>query len=152
MKVIVDDAAKNPVPIDYPCLHWIGARNRGLLLKPLMWSSSVVVCQIFVQYPTQVRFIHNQEVIEAFLTNRAHPALRVSVRIRCLDWCRNDVDLLGLENSIKCLCVLLVIVPNEAEKTRICFFEFPDELSCLLGYPETIWVACDPSQMDSSRA
>ena len=45
MKVIVDDAAKHPVPIDYPCLHWIGARNWGLLLKPLMWSPGIVVNQ-----------------------------------------------------------------------------------------------------------
>ena len=80
------------------------------------------------------------------------PIARVSVRIWCLDWCRNDVDIWGFEHGIKNIRKLLVIVPDETEKTIICFFEFPDELSWLLGCPQTIWVACDPCQMDSSRA
>jgi hypothetical protein len=66
--------------------------------------------------------------------------------------CWNDVNIWGFEHGIKSIRKLLVIVPGETEKTGICFFEYSDELSWLLGCPQIIWVACDSGQMDSSRA
>jgi hypothetical protein len=51
----------------------MGERNRSLLGKSLMRTSSIVVVNIFLQHTDEMAVVQDEQLIEAFLRNRASP-------------------------------------------------------------------------------
>ena len=90
-----------------------------------------------------MRFADYQDVVKDFFSCCSDPALRVGIGIGCLQGSGHDVRLLRLENGIKSIGVLLVVISNQALKAGIGFLELPNELSGLLSHPMAIWMTGD---------
>jgi hypothetical protein len=81
----------------------------GALIDAVVWASSVVVVNKFIQNSPQMSSIDpqggsfDQDQIQTFFSGRADPAFRIRVCIRGLDGSGDNVEAFGLENSIKSL-------------------------------------------------
>ena len=82
-----------------------------------------------------MRLIQNEQLVETFLTNRAHPAFSIRVRARRSNWCTDNLDPLRRKDGIKGSVVLTIVIPNEMSKSLLLCLQVPDELAHLLGYP-----------------
>src|SRR5262249_36483220 len=93
----------------------------------------------------------NEQVIQAFVTNRANPALRYRVRLWSLEWREHDFDALGDEDAVKCSRELGVVVVDQEPHLRWRVGEVPHQLACLLGHPGTVGCWGTPRHMHPSR-
>ena len=67
--------------------------------------------------------------------------------IWCPKRCVNDVHAFGLENGIKCVCELAILVVNQEAKGGLAFRELPDHLPGLLSNPTSIGIGGNACQM-----
>ncbi len=83
--VIVDDTAKHLSLLHSATSDPLPTWEWHTLTYPLVWTSRVVMFfDILSQYITQMCFVQNQDVIEAFFSDGAYPSLCKRVGIGCL--------------------------------------------------------------------
>src|SRR5262249_90469 len=63
-----------------------GYSNRCLLFQRLMRASGVVIGNVFAQHSPQMGLVENEQFIEAFVSDRSHPPLRVSGVVGSARW------------------------------------------------------------------
>jgi hypothetical protein len=56
---------------------------RNTLRQSLMRSPFIVKLRIFSQHPFKMPFVENEQVIQTFFPDRAHPPLSQGIGIRC---------------------------------------------------------------------
>jgi hypothetical protein len=62
---------------------------------------AVVVVNVCVEHPLELPFANDEQPVQALLTDRAHPALSVSVGVGRLDRCLDHPDTVGPEDLIE---------------------------------------------------
>ena len=68
---------------------------------------------IFSEHAAEMGLVGNQQVIQAFVPNRADPALSKGIRIRCLPRGEQNFETLALKNSVERPRKFRVTVMNE---------------------------------------
>jgi hypothetical protein len=63
------------------CFAW-GKRNRRPLLQSLVRSCLIIIGHVLVEHTPHMTLTHEEEVIQAFFSNRANPPLSIGVRVR----------------------------------------------------------------------
>ena len=117
-----------------------------------MWPAPIVVFDVFVENATTVSFIDYQQMVEAFLSERAHPAFCKGIGVRRAYWCADDIDAFRSENGVEDISILAVAIMNQMAKGHLPLMELPNVLSSLLGNPRAVWKSGHTSQMNTTRA
>jgi hypothetical protein len=66
-----------------------------------MWSCAVVVTDVDAEDVVELAAADDQHSVEALVANSAHSALHESVRVRCLERCANDINVLAREEGVE---------------------------------------------------
>lgn len=113
------------------------AALRTTLLQSLMRSPFIVKLRIFSQYPVEMPFVENKQMIQTFFPDCSYPPLSDGVGIRCPVRSLQDSQAFRLKYRIKDTGKFCVPIMNERSRLRGFPFALPDHLSCLLSHPDT---------------
>ena len=83
------------------------------LSDSLMWSRSVVVIDVFLDYAAQVVSMKDERVVKAFPFHTANKPLANSIRFRCSVGCLQLINTGAPGDRCELLTVLFVAVANE---------------------------------------
>ena len=92
----------------------------------------------------------DKDMVQTFFPDRAHPAFSKGIGIRRKVGGVNNMEPLGLKDTIKGLGEFSVIVMDQETKRNILLAKFPNQLSGLLSDPNSVGVGSDPSKVDAS--
>ncbi len=82
--IVMEHASQDISSLDRPIPRRASLQRHGtLLINALMGSRMVVVVHVGGQYPLQMALAEDHDPVKAFLANRAHPAFRERIGIRC---------------------------------------------------------------------
>jgi hypothetical protein len=98
-----------------------------------------------------MRFIEDDQFVQAFVAHRFHPAFRIGIRVGCAKWRENDMSSIGPKYGVECSHKLAVVVVNKEIDDRLSLFELPDHLSRLLCDPLPIRMGCTTCDIHPPR-
>lgn len=113
-------------------------------------SYIVVIIDELMQNTPQMRSIEDEDMIQALFPGSPDPAFSISIGIRCSKRGVNDMEAFRLEDSVKGLGELAVIVVDQEVKGASVIIEFPDQLSGLLRDPNLVGVCGDAREVHST--
>jgi hypothetical protein len=97
-----------------------------LLVEALMGTSLVVEFHVLLKNAAQMTLVHNQDLIETFLANGAHPTLCECIGPRGSIGDRHNLDALWSEDRVESWREFLVVVPDEKGFFLMFFLQIPD--------------------------
>ncbi len=112
----------------------------------------VVVVEVGRQHAMKMPLAEDQELVQAFLADRANPALRKGIRIRRPHWPPNDRHILRRKDRIEGSRKLGVTVVDQETHRQASVLDVPTQLARLLGHPSTGRVRGAAGQMDTATA
>src|SRR6266498_3741669 len=128
--------------------RWL--RERRPLSKRAVRSMLVVMPRVGSDDVLEMAAAEDQEVVEAFATEAADPALGVRSRPgrphRRLDY----PDAFGAEDLIEVAGELAVAVTDKEPRLDALGFELHEQVARLLGHPPALGVRRDPSQVNAA--
>ncbi len=118
-----------------------------------MRTGSVVVVRRFLQHTHEMSLIQDDQLIKAFLANRAHPAFGNRIGFRRAKGCANKFKAFRDKNLVEAAREFTVTVVNEEVHRGLAFVaQVPNELTGLLRNPGTIRMGGAASQVDTTGA
>ncbi len=105
-----------------------------------MRTPMLVVVRVFLQHRVQMTFIDNEEMIETFLSDGAHPTFCISIGIWRSDRCTNHLNVLCSKDPVEGGREFGIVIMNEKSKRGCSLFDFPAKLARLLGDPSGSWM------------
>ncbi len=88
-------------------------RNWSLLSKSLMWTGSVVIVNVFLEHTSKMTLVQDEQLIQAFLTNRADPAFGHGIGFRRSKGSTNNFKAFGDEDLVEAASKFTVAVMDE---------------------------------------
>ena len=115
--VLVGQSAE---PVSSPDAGWFCRFDRGWLgagvwagkVEGAVWSLPVVVVDVGSKYALELSAVEDQQPVEAFMTDGAHPALGVGVRVRGSDGSPDHRRSLGPKDFVERRAELRVAVAD----------------------------------------
>ncbi len=146
--VLVEHASEDVMSPDRGLDVRFRTRDRGQKADPAMGASRVVVPDIAAQDVLETATRDDENEVEALLTRRTHPPLRVRVRARRAN---RRADYLGAfrgEDLVEGARELGVPVADEEAEATTAFVEVRDQVPGYLGHPHANRVSRDPEDVD----
>lgn len=125
---------------------------RDFLRQPLVGTVAFVVTGVASKDPSEMPFVHNQEVVETLRPDRAHEPLGKSIGIRRPKGRSNDLSALGRKDLVETRHVLCVTIANQEFRGDVGDDEITGDVPCLLGHPCRVWMSGNTGDPDSPPA
>jgi hypothetical protein len=134
----MDQAAEAVAATDLDRRPLLGQQRfcqRRTLLERAVRAVFVVMADVGAHDLLQLASADDQDSIETFAPQAAHPALGVRLRLGCSHRCPDDANALGAEHLVEVARELIVAVADENTHGPLAVGECHHQVACLLGNP-----------------
>ena len=97
----MDDASQYVATPDRTVTALRGWMNRRLKIDALMWPSCVVVVRVFGQNGAQMALVNDEQFVQTLGSRGSNPALRMCIRIGCLQGRQDNFTAFGFEDLVE---------------------------------------------------
>ena len=116
-----------------------------------MRPGGMVISGVFGQHVPQVTLVENQQMVQAFFSDGANPALRDGIRFGSLEGSQYAFEALRNNDVIEGSGEFGVVVMDEEAPLHRLITELPQQLAGLLSDPSAIWRCGAARSMHASR-
>lgn len=117
-----------------------------------MGTRRVEEFSIFTHDPSEMGFIDDQQLVQAFRPRGSHPPFHEGIGVWRANRRRDHIDPCGAKNPIESGCELLIVVTDQKPDVGLTVDQLPHNLSGLLGDPCAFWVCGTIDEMNAPTA